>query len=108
MLRRRWARALLWLACMAAVFYLLISLHLPSSRRMILGVDKKNGRVRLVQQHITFLPPFRFYRLDFEKREGYAQRDGLIRIMSKEKVPVTINYRLRFAITGDHLPDARR
>src|SRR5207302_1264733 len=43
----------------------------------------------------------------FEKREGYAQRDGLIRITSKEGVPVTVQYRLRFGVAGDHIPDAQ-
>lgn len=90
------------------VTYLLISLYLPSSRWLMFGVDKHTGVVRIVQQRVTFLPPHQFYRLRFEKREGFAQRDDIIRITSKEGVPVTVNYRLRFGITGDRLPDARR
>ena len=90
------------------VTYVLISLYLPSSRSLIFGVDKHTGVVRVVQQNITFLPPHQFYRLRFERREGYAQRDGIVRIDSKEGVPVTVNYRLRFGISGDRLPDAQR
>lgn len=92
---------------MTGVVYLMVSLFLPSSRRMILGVDKRTGRVRLVQNRVTFLPPHQFYRLNFEKREGLAQRDGLVRILSKERVPVTITYRLRFSVPGGQLPDSR-
>lgn len=92
---------------MAAIVYVLISLYLPSSRRLIFGVDKGNGRVRLVRNHVTFLPPHQFYRLPFEKREGAAQHDGLVRIYSKERVPVTIYYRLRFTLPGERIPDAR-
>ncbi len=108
MYRRRWLQILLCLAGLAAVTYGVISLYLPSPRWLIVGVNKKSGRVRMVQQHVTFLPPNQFYRLKFEKRNGWAQRDGLIRITSKEGVPVTVNYRLRFGMGADRLPDARR
>ena len=108
MFRSRFVRALATLAGMALVIYLMVSLFLPSSRRLIFGVDKSNGRVRLVQNTVTFLPPHQFYRLSFEKRQGMAQRDGFVRILSKERVPVTISYRLRFAIPGERFPDARR
>jgi predicted AlkP superfamily phosphohydrolase/phosphomutase/Tfp pilus assembly protein PilF len=107
MFRTKWFRAIALLAGMAAVIYVVISLFLPSSRRLILGVDKKSGEVRLVGNHVTFLPPHQFYRLSFEKREGSAQRDGLVRIVSKEQVPVTITYRLRFGIPSGRLQDAR-
>ena len=93
---------------MAGVMYLLVSLFLPSSRRLIFGVDKRTGEVRRVESRVTFLPPHQFYRLSFEKREGSAQRDGLIRITSREGVPVTMTYRLRFSISGDRIPDSRR
>jgi predicted AlkP superfamily phosphohydrolase/phosphomutase/Tfp pilus assembly protein PilF len=106
--RNRFLRALILLAGLAGVTYVLISLYLPSSRWLILGIDKRSGAVRLVEQRVTFLPPYRFYRLKFEMREGYAQRDGLIRITSKEGVPVTVTYRLRFGIAGQRIPDARR
>src|SRR5437762_249396 len=106
--RHRFLRALTLIAGLVLVTYLLISLYLPSSRWLIFGVDKHTGVVRVVQQSITFLPPHQFYRLRFERREGFAQRDGIIRITSKEGVPVTVNYRLRFGISGDRLPDARR
>lgn len=92
---------------MAGVIYVIISLFLPSSRRLILGVEKDSGRIRLVRNRVTFLPPHQFYRLAFDKREGSAQRDGLIRIYSKERVPVTISYRLRFDIEGEQIPDSR-
>src|ERR1043166_2840490 len=104
----REVRILLVLAGLVLVTYLLVSLYLPSSRWLVFGVDKNNGAVRTVESRITFLPPNQFYRLKFEKREGFAQRDGLIRITSKEGVPVTMQYRLRFGVAGDRLPDAQR
>ena len=107
MFRSKSFRVLALLACMAAVMYLVVSLFLPSSRRLIFGVDKKTGYVRRVQSHITFLPPHQFYRLSFDQRDGYAQRDGLVRIVSKEHVPVTITYRLRFTIPVQRIEDAR-
>ena len=88
--------------------YLLVSLFLPSSRRLILGVDKRTGVVRMARNSVTFLPPHRFYRLTFERRDGFAQRDGVVTITSKEGVPVTVTYRLRFGVAGERLPDARR
>jgi len=108
MFRSRLFRGVAIVAGMAAVLYLLVSLFLPSSRRLIFGVDKSSGRVRMVQNHVTFLPPHQFYRLDFERNRGAAQRDGFVRIASQEGVPVTISYRLRFSIPGERLPDARR
>jgi predicted AlkP superfamily phosphohydrolase/phosphomutase/Tfp pilus assembly protein PilF len=108
MFRTRFFRALAVVAGMAAVLYLLVSLFLPTSRRLIFGVDKDNGKVRLVQNRVTFLPPHQFYRLEFDRRQGVAQRDGFVRILSKERVPVTIAYRLRFSIPGDRLPDSQR
>lgn len=104
----RAVRILLTLAGLVLVIFLLVSLYLPSSRWLVFGVDKHNGAVRLVESRVTFLPPNQFYRLKFEKREGFAQRDGLIRINSKEGVPVTVQYRLRFGVAGDHIPDAQR
>jgi predicted AlkP superfamily phosphohydrolase/phosphomutase/Tfp pilus assembly protein PilF len=92
---------------MAGTIYLVVSLFLPSSRRLIFGVDKRSGKVRLVQNTVTFLPPHQFYRLEFEKRNGAAQRDDLVRIFSKERVPVTVSYRIRFTLPGERLGDAR-
>lgn len=106
MFRSRAFRVISLLAGMAGVMYLIISLFLPSSRRLIFGVDKRNGYVRLVRSHVTFLPPHRYYRLEFDKREGSAQRDGLVRIYSKERVPVTVSYRLRFTLPGARIGDA--
>lgn len=107
MLRRRWFRALVLLALLAGTTYIMASLYLPSSRRLIFGVDKHSGRVRVVGAHVAFLPPHQYYRLSFERRDGWAQRDGFIRIESQEKIPVTIDYRLRFGIAGDRIPDAK-
>ena len=107
MFRLKSLRALALLAGMAAVIYVVISLYLPSSRRLIFGVDKSSGKVRLVRNHVTFLPPHQFYRLPFDMREGAAQHDGLVRIFSKERVPVTVHYRLRFTLPGERIPDAR-
>jgi predicted AlkP superfamily phosphohydrolase/phosphomutase/Tfp pilus assembly protein PilF len=106
--RSKFARALGLLAGMTGVIYILVSLYLPSSRRLIFGVDKRSGQVRLVQNRVAFLPPHQYYRLSFEKRDGLAQRDGLVRILSKERVPVTVTYRLRFTVPAEErLPDAR-
>jgi len=91
---------------MAGTVYILVSLYLPTSRRLIFGVDKRSGLVRLVQSRVTYLPPHQFYRLSFEKRSGAAQGDGLVRILSKERVPVLISYRLRFTLPGERLPDS--
>ena len=107
MLRSRSFRAFAMLAGMAAILYIMASLYLPSSRRLIFGVNKKTGEVRVVESHVTFLPPMQFYRLVFDRRDGWAQRDGIIRIMSQEQVPVTLTYRLRFGVAGNRLPDAR-
>ena len=107
MFRSKSVRALLTLAGMVGTIYLVVSLFLPSSRRLIFGVDKSSGRVRLVENNVTFLPPHQFYRLEFEKRNGAAQRDDLVRILSKERVPVTLSYRIRFTLPGERLEDAR-
>jgi predicted AlkP superfamily phosphohydrolase/phosphomutase/Tfp pilus assembly protein PilF len=106
--RNRFVQALVILIGLVAITYLLISLYLPSSRWLILGIDKRSGRVRMVEQRVTYLPPYQFYRLQFEKRDGWAQRDGIVRITSQEGVPVTMTYRLRFGISGDRIPDVRR
>jgi predicted AlkP superfamily phosphohydrolase/phosphomutase/tetratricopeptide (TPR) repeat protein len=107
-IRSRFLRGVLILAAMGGVMYILASLFLPSPRRMIFGVDKRTGEVRVVRQNVTFLPPHRFYRLSFEQRDGSAQRDGLVQIMSREGVPVTLTYRLRFSVAKHQLADARR
>ncbi|HVT44460.1 MAG TPA: alkaline phosphatase family protein [Thermoanaerobaculia bacterium] len=105
---RRLLSILALLGGLAAILYVAISFFVPSPRRLILGVDKRTGRIRHVDQSITFLPPNRYYRLSFEKREGAAQRDGVITMTSREGVPVKINYRIRFGINQSRLPDARR
>lgn len=108
MIRSRLFQALVILAGMGGVMYVLASLFLPSPRRLILGVDKRTGEVRMVRQNVTFLPPHRFYRLEFEQRDGAAQRDGIVRIASAEGIPVTLTYRLRFSVDSQRLADARR
>jgi predicted AlkP superfamily phosphohydrolase/phosphomutase/Tfp pilus assembly protein PilF len=108
MFRSRALSFLVLVLAMAAVMYLLVSLFLPSSRRLIFGVDKHSGTVRMVGQSITFLPPHQFYRLSFDKRQGSAQGDGFISITSREKVPVRVAYRLRFGIADGKIPDAQR
>jgi predicted AlkP superfamily phosphohydrolase/phosphomutase/Tfp pilus assembly protein PilF len=100
MFRSKPIRLLLTIGGLVLLSYLLISLFLPSSRRLIYGVDKRTGAVRVAQSRVTFLPPHQFYQLDFERRQGFAQRDGVVTIRSKEQVPVTITYRLRFGISG--------
>ena len=75
--RSRFAQSILLIAGLAVVTYLMISLYLPSSRWLIFGIDKRSGRVRIAEQRVTYLPPYQFFRLKFEKREGYAQRDGM-------------------------------
>ena len=107
MYRRRWLQILLCLFGLAVITYGIISLYLPSPRWLIVGVKKRSGDVRMVEQHITFLPPLQFYRLKFERRNGWAQRDGLITIKSQEGVPVTVNYRLRFGIAARRLADSQ-
>lgn len=108
MRRSRLFQTLSILAGIVVVTYLLISLYLPSARWLIFGINKRTGSVRMVEQRVTFLPPYEFYRLKFEKRDGYAQRDDFVEVTSKEKVPVKLHYRLRFGIAGDQIKDATR
>ncbi|HEX6178304.1 MAG TPA: alkaline phosphatase family protein [Thermoanaerobaculia bacterium] len=108
MIRHRFLKSLGIVAGMGLVMYLLASLFLPSPRRLIFGVDKRTGEVRVVRQNVTFLPPHRFYRLSFEQRQGSAQANGLVRIMSAEGVPVTLTYRVRFAVATNRIADAQR
>ncbi|HEX8153827.1 MAG TPA: alkaline phosphatase family protein, partial [Thermoanaerobaculia bacterium] len=107
MFRSRLFRILATIAGLVLVTYVLISLYLPSSRRLIYGVDMRTGEIRPVQNRVTFLPPHQFYQLEFERREGLAQRDDVVRVLSKERVPVAVSYRLRFSIQPGKLPDAR-
>jgi len=108
MFRTRTSRALLLLAGIVALLYATTGLFLPSSRKLTFGVDKHSGKVRVVHSMVTFLPPHQFYTLSFDKRDDAAQKDGLVRILSKEGVPVTISYRLKFGIAAERLPDAQR
>lgn len=108
MRRSRLFQTLTLLAGLVVVTYLLISLYLPSARWLIFGINKRTGDVRLVEQRVTFLPPYEYYRLKFEKREGYAQRDDFVQVNSKEGVPVKLYYRLRFGIAGKQVKDAAR
>jgi predicted AlkP superfamily phosphohydrolase/phosphomutase/Tfp pilus assembly protein PilF len=108
MRRSRFYQAVSILAGLAAITYLLISLYLPSGRWFIFGIDKKTGRIRMVQQSVTFLPPYEYYRMQLEKRDGWAQSDDFVDVTSKEGVTVKLTYRLRFGMSGDSLPDASR
>lgn len=109
MRRHRLGSFLLILFGIALVAYLLVSLYLPSSRRIVVGVDKDSGKIRRVAQQITFLPPHQFYRLSFENRNGSAQRDGVVQVnVGPEKIPVKITYRIRFRIGAARLPDSER
>jgi predicted AlkP superfamily phosphohydrolase/phosphomutase/Tfp pilus assembly protein PilF len=108
MFRTRAARALLLIAGIGALLYAITGLFLPSSRKLTFGVDKHNGNIRMVRSMVTFLPPHQFYTLSFDKRDDAAQKDGLVRILSKEGVPVTISYRLKFGVASTRLPDAQR
>ncbi len=106
--RHRPLKLVLILIALTGVMYLLVSLFLPSPRRLIFGVDKSTGKIRRAENSIAFLPPHQFYRLSFERRDGSAQRDDTVRINSREGVPVRIFYRIRFDIEEDRLPDASR
>lgn len=108
MRRSRLYQSFSLVAGLTIIIYLLISLYLPSARWLVFGIDKKSGRVRMVEQSVTFLPPYEYYRLKFEKRDGYAQRDDFVQVNSKEGIPVKLHYRLRFGISGAHIPDATR
>lgn len=106
--RHRVLKAVLILLALAAVGYVMISLYLPSSRRLTFGVDRTSGRIRRVQQSITFLPVHQFRRISFERRGEYAQHNGIVRITSRESVPVLIAYRMRFTIEAERISDAKR
>ncbi len=106
--RSRLYQSLSILAGLVIITYLLISLYLPSARWLIFGIEKRTGRVRMVEQRVTFLPPYEYYRLKFEKRDGFAQRDDFVQVNSKDGVPVKLQYRLRFGLSGDTIPDAGR
>ncbi|HJT17838.1 MAG TPA: alkaline phosphatase family protein, partial [Thermoanaerobaculia bacterium] len=108
MRRNRLLQSLVLIVGIIVVSYLLISLYLPSSHWLIFGIDKHNGHVRMVESRVTYLPPYQFYRMQFEKRDGFAQRDGIVRVTSQEGVPVTLTYRLRFGINGDRIADAQK
>lgn len=107
----RLLRSVVLLIAMGTVMYLMISLVAPSSRRLIYGVDRRTGAVRTLGREIAVLPPHEFYLLSFDKRDdrgGSAQYDGSVRVFSKDHVPVTIDYRLRFGVAGGRVLDARR
>jgi predicted AlkP superfamily phosphohydrolase/phosphomutase/Tfp pilus assembly protein PilF len=107
MRRHRFSSFLLIAAGITGLVYIMASLYLPSARRFIYGVDKSNGRIRRVQGNVTFLPWHQFYRLSFDKREGEAQTAGMVRLNSREGVPVKMTFRLRFNLASERLPDVR-
>lgn len=108
MRRHRFLFSLLIAAGLAGLLYVLVSLFVPSPRRLIFGVDKFSGKIRRAEQRIVFLPPHQYYRLNFEKRGDAAAHDGVVVVQSQEGVPVKLNYRLRFGVDKDRMPDARR
>ncbi len=108
MRRSRFLTTLLILAGFAALFYILVSLFVPSPRRLIFGVDKRSGKIRMADARIAFLPPHQYYRLNFETREGSAAHEGVVVVRSSEGLPVKLTYHLRFNIAQRRMPDARR
>src|SRR5438105_7727816 len=104
--RNRVLQSLILLAGIVVVIYLLISLYLPSSRWLIFGIDKHSGAVRMVESRVTYLPPYQFYRLQFDKRDGWAQPDGIVRMTSQEGVDVNVIYLIRIDVGGGRIPDA--
>lgn len=108
MSQNRPLKALLILTAIGALTYVAISLFLPSPRKMIFGIDRQTGDIRLVQSGVTFLPPHNYRRVSFVKRQGAAQTAGLTQTRSRENIPIRIAYRIRFDIRSSRLPDARR
>lgn len=108
MRRNRLLTTLLILAGFAALFYILVSLFVPSPRRLIFGVDKRSGKIRMAEQRIAFLPPHQYYRLNFEMRGGSAAHEGVVVVRSSEGLPVKLTYHLRFGISDRRMPDAKR
>lgn len=106
--RHRALKAVLILLALLAVGYVMISLYLPSSRRLTFGVDRSSGRIRRVQQNIAFLPVHQFRRISFERRGEFAQHSGIVKITSRESVPVLIAYRMRFTIEAPRISDSKR
>lgn len=106
MRRNRFVTALLLLTGIAALFYFGAALYLPSSQRLMFGVDKQNGEIRRVESGITYLPWHRYYRMEFDRREGGdAVTSGQIALRSRDGVPVRMTYRLRFGIPAERIPD---
>ncbi|MGH9457534.1 MAG: alkaline phosphatase family protein [Thermoanaerobaculia bacterium] len=108
MRRNRFLSALLIAIGMAGLLYILVSLFVPSPRRLIFGVDKRTGEIRMAHQNIAFLPPHRYYRLNFAVRNGAAAHEGVTWVRSQEGVPVKVTYHLRFGIDDERMSDAMR
>lgn len=108
MRRHRFLTTLTTFAGLGVILYILVSLFVPSPRRLIFGVDKENGTIRRAEQGIVFLPPHQYYRLNFERRNGLAAHEGIATIRSQEGVPVRLTYHLRFDVEQERMPDARR
>lgn len=108
MRQHRFLQALLILLGIAALFYFGAALYLPSSQKLTFGVDKRTGEVRSVENGITYLPWHRFYRMDFDRREGgSAVTSGQVALRSRDGVPIRINYKLHFGVSADRFPDPR-
>lgn len=108
MRRHRFLYTLLLLAGLGAVLYVGISLFVPSPRRMIVGVDRSSGAVRVAEQSIAFLPPHQYRRLIFDMRDGAAHHEGIAVVSSRDGVPVKMHYQLRFSLAEERMPDAHR
>jgi predicted AlkP superfamily phosphohydrolase/phosphomutase/Tfp pilus assembly protein PilF len=108
MRRNRFLTTLLILLGFGALFYILVSLFVPSPRRLIFGVDKRSGKIRMAESRIAFLPPHQYYRLNFEIRGGSAAHEGVVVVRSSEGLPVKLTYHLRFGISDRQMPDAKR
>ena len=106
--QNRSIKAFLLILAIGGLIYVAVSLFLPSPNRLIFGIDRQSGEVKLAESSVTFLPPHNYRRVSFLKRNGAAQTAGITQTRSKENVPIRIAYRMRFDIGSTQLPDARR
>lgn len=106
MRQNRLPTILVLLLAIGALFYFGAALYLPSSQQFIFGVDKRTGDIRKVESGITYLPWHRFYRMEFDRKQGGdAVTSGQLALRSRDGVPVRITYRLRFGVPGERFPD---
>ncbi len=103
-MRSRTLQAVLLLLGLGVILYVVMSLFIASPNRLIFGINRSNGSIRLARNGVTFLPPHEFRRMAFAMRDGAALSQGVVRIRSREGVPVRISYRVHFKISGRPLP----